>query len=125
MTTTAPSRPRLGFWAGLGWFGISTVLFRRRDPIVGSLIVTDRCNLACRHCAVAGIAYFLANAGVQPDKEAHTMHVTRGQMSGGTFVLWVTFVSFAVAVSAALGIQNALAKKAWRAEQQIPKAKIR
>lgn len=75
--------------------------------------------------AVAGIAYFLANAGVQPDKEAHTMHVTRGQMSGGTFVLWVTFVSFAVAVSAALGIQNALAKKAWRAEQQIPKAKLR
>lgn len=55
MTTTAPSRPRLGFWAGLGWFGISTVLFRRRDPIVGSLIVTDRCNLACRHCAVANL----------------------------------------------------------------------
>lgn len=55
MTTATPARPRLGFWAGLGWFGLSTVLFRRRDPIVGSLIVTDRCNLACRHCAVANL----------------------------------------------------------------------
>ncbi len=32
--------------------GARTVLLRRRDPLVGSLIVTDRCNLACRHCAV-------------------------------------------------------------------------
>jgi MoaA/NifB/PqqE/SkfB family radical SAM enzyme len=42
-------------WLELGWFGLTTVLLRRRDPIVGSLIVTDRCNLACRHCAVANI----------------------------------------------------------------------
>lgn len=41
-------------------FGLRTVLFRRRDPLIGSLILTDRCNLACRHCAVAnhtGILY--------------------------------------------------------------------
>lgn len=55
MTPATPAHSRLGFWAGLGWFGLSTVLFRRRDPIVGSLIVTDRCNLACRHCAVANL----------------------------------------------------------------------
>lgn len=42
-------------WAQLGWFGLSTVLLRRRDPIIGSLIVTDRCNLACQHCAVANL----------------------------------------------------------------------
>lgn len=42
-------------WAGLGWFGLTTILLRRRDPIVGSLIVTDRCNLACRHCGVANL----------------------------------------------------------------------
>lgn len=34
-------------------FGITTLLFHRRDPLVGSIILTDRCNLACRHCAVA------------------------------------------------------------------------
>jgi len=50
-----PARPRLKAGLALGWFGLSTLLFRRRDPIVGSLIVTDRCNLACRHCAVANL----------------------------------------------------------------------
>jgi uncharacterized radical SAM superfamily Fe-S cluster-containing enzyme len=39
----------------MGWFGLTTILLRRRDPIIGSLILTDRCNLACQHCAVANI----------------------------------------------------------------------
>ena len=42
-------------WAELAWFGLTTVLAHREDPIVGSLILTDRCNLACRHCVVANI----------------------------------------------------------------------
>ena len=42
-------------WAEMAWFGLTTVLLRRHDPIVGSLILTDRCNLACRHCVVANI----------------------------------------------------------------------
>jgi MoaA/NifB/PqqE/SkfB family radical SAM enzyme len=42
-------------WAELAWFGLTTVLTGRHDPIVGSLILTDRCNLACRHCVVANI----------------------------------------------------------------------
>lgn len=42
-------------WIELAWFGLTTVLLRRKDPIVGSLILTDRCNLACRHCVVANI----------------------------------------------------------------------
>lgn len=37
-------------------FGLTTVLLHRQDPLVGSLILTDRCNLACRHCAVANKA---------------------------------------------------------------------
>ncbi len=75
--------------------------------------------------AVASIAYVIANALVQPDKDARVAHVTRGQMSGGTFVIWVTLVAFAVGLAAALGIQNALAKKAWNAEQRIAKAIVR
>ncbi len=55
MTTAIPVRPGLRDWLGVGWFGLTTVLFRRRDPFIGSLIVTDRCNLACRHCAVANL----------------------------------------------------------------------
>lgn len=39
----------------LAYFGISTVLLRRQDPLMGSVILTDRCNLSCRHCAVGNI----------------------------------------------------------------------
>lgn len=42
-------------WLGLGWFGVRTVLTRRPRPIVGSVILTDRCNLACAHCAVSNL----------------------------------------------------------------------
>jgi len=42
-------------WAELAWFSASTVLLRRKDPIIGSVILTDRCNLHCQHCAVANI----------------------------------------------------------------------
>lgn len=33
-------------------FGIKTILFRKRNPILGTVIVTDKCNLKCRHCSV-------------------------------------------------------------------------
>lgn len=55
MSAARSVRPGLRAWLGLAWFGLTTILFRRTDPVVGSLIVTDRCNLACRHCAVANL----------------------------------------------------------------------
>ncbi len=36
-------------------FGIKTVLFRKKDPILGTVIVTDKCNLKCKHCSVNNI----------------------------------------------------------------------
>jgi MoaA/NifB/PqqE/SkfB family radical SAM enzyme len=36
----------------LGAFGISTVLFRRKKAILGTIILTDKCNLHCKHCSV-------------------------------------------------------------------------
>lgn len=36
-------------------FGVSTILFRRKDPILGTIILTDRCNLRCKHCSVNNI----------------------------------------------------------------------
>ena len=36
-------------------FGIKTVLFRKKDPILGTIILTDKCNLKCRHCSVNNI----------------------------------------------------------------------
>lgn len=36
-------------------FGIKTVLFRKKEPILGTIIVTDQCNLKCKHCSVNNI----------------------------------------------------------------------
>jgi MoaA/NifB/PqqE/SkfB family radical SAM enzyme len=39
----------------LSYLGITTVLFKRENPLLGSIILTDKCNLSCRHCAVKNI----------------------------------------------------------------------
>lgn len=39
----------------LSVFGLKTVLFKKKNPIVGSIIITDRCNLNCKHCSVSNI----------------------------------------------------------------------
>ena len=36
-------------------FGIRTILFREKKPILGTIIVTDKCNLSCKHCSVNNI----------------------------------------------------------------------
>lgn len=33
-------------------FGIRMILFRKKEPILGTIILTDLCNLRCRHCSV-------------------------------------------------------------------------
>lgn len=39
----------------LAGFGVKTILFRQKKPILGTVIVTDKCNLHCRHCSVNNI----------------------------------------------------------------------
>lgn len=36
-------------------FGIKTILFKKKLPILGTVILTDRCNLSCKHCSVNNI----------------------------------------------------------------------
>ena len=36
-------------------FGVKTILFRKKEPILGTIILTDKCNLHCRHCSVNNI----------------------------------------------------------------------
>ena len=36
-------------------FGISTIIFKRKKPVLGTIILTDKCNLKCKHCAVNNI----------------------------------------------------------------------
>ena len=46
---------KLSSFAYFAAFGVSTILFGRKDPILGTVIVTDKCNLHCRHCSVNNI----------------------------------------------------------------------
>ncbi|MCL2348541.1 MAG: radical SAM protein [Planctomycetaceae bacterium] len=36
----------------LAGFAAQIVLLRRKKPLVGTIVLTDRCNLDCKHCAV-------------------------------------------------------------------------
>lgn len=36
-------------------YGIKTVIFGKKKPVIGCIILTDRCNLSCRHCSVKNI----------------------------------------------------------------------
>ena len=37
------------------WFGIKTILFKTKKPILGTIILTDKCNLHCKHCSVNNV----------------------------------------------------------------------
>lgn len=39
----------------LSMFGVSTIVFKRKKPILGTIIVTDKCNLKCKHCVVNNV----------------------------------------------------------------------
>ncbi|KGM98300.1 metallo cofactor biosynthesis protein [Clostridium novyi A str. 4552] len=39
----------------LSGFGLKTILFKLKKPILGTIILTDYCNLSCKHCAVNNI----------------------------------------------------------------------
>jgi hypothetical protein len=65
-------------------------------------------------CAVA--TYFIATAVIQPDSEAHAAHVASRQMSGGSFVLWISGLAFCIAIWLAHGIQGNIARKKWAAK---------
>ncbi len=36
-------------------FGVKTIIFRKKLPILGTVIITDKCNLHCKHCSVNNI----------------------------------------------------------------------
>lgn len=40
-------------------FGFATMLLKRKKPILGTIILTDQCNLSCKHCAVNNISSIL------------------------------------------------------------------
>ena len=43
---------RFSSFLNFATFGVKTILFRKKDPILGTIILTDKCNLHCKHCSV-------------------------------------------------------------------------
>ena len=81
---------KLSSFAYFARFGLKTILFRKTDPILGTVIVTDRCNLHCRHCSVNNIT-----SVIHPYKQIRAEMVTLYAMGvrilffcGGETFLW-------------------------------------
>lgn len=72
------------------FFGLSTIIFKRRSPILGTIIVTDRCNLHCKHCSVNNItAVMYPYAQIMREmRQLYDMGVRILFLSGGETLLW-------------------------------------
>lgn len=71
-------------------FGIKTILFRKKDPILGTVILTDKCNLKCKHCSVNNLtAVVYPYAQIKKEMEQlYTMGVRILFFCGGETFLW-------------------------------------
>lgn len=71
-------------------FGIRTFLFRKKDPILGTVILTDKCNLHCKHCSVNNITAII-HPYSQIKKEMETLYSMGVRIlffCGGETFLW-------------------------------------
>jgi len=71
-------------------FGLSTIVFRRKKAILGTIILTDKCNLSCRHCSVnnvTGVIYPYAE--IRREMETlYRMGIRILFLCGGETFLW-------------------------------------
>lgn len=71
-------------------FGVKTILFRKREAILGTIIVTDKCNLSCKHCSVNNITAIVHPYEQIKDemKQLYDMGVRILFFCGGETFLW-------------------------------------
>ncbi|MHB1461343.1 MAG: radical SAM protein [Armatimonadota bacterium] len=71
-------------------FGISTIMFKKKNPILGTIIVTDKCNITCKHCAVSNITSVVhPYLQIQQEmKQLYEMGIRILFFSGGETFLW-------------------------------------
>lgn len=81
---------KLSSFAYFAKFGIRTIIFRKKDPIVGTVILTDQCNLSCRHCSVNNItgAMYPYRQIRQEMKQLYDLGVRILFFCGGETFLW-------------------------------------
>lgn len=72
------------------WFGLKTVITRSEKPILGTIIVTDFCNLSCRHCAVNNLnkRMYSWNNITEEMKSFYNQGIRILFLSGGETLLW-------------------------------------
>ena len=71
-------------------FGIKTVLLRGEKPILGTIIVTDQCNLRCKHCSVNNITSVMYSyRQIRAEMEQlYSMGIRILFFCGGETLLW-------------------------------------
>ncbi|MBE5951687.1 MAG: radical SAM protein [Lachnospiraceae bacterium] len=81
---------KLSAFTQFAWFGIKTILFRKKEPILGTVILTDKCNLKCKHCSVNNITA-VVHPYAQIRKEMQTLYDMGVRIlffCGGETFLW-------------------------------------
>lgn len=81
---------KLSSFAYFARFGLKTILLRQEKPILGTIILTDKCNLHCRHCSVNNITAVLYPYGQIREEMArlYAMGVRILFFCGGETFLW-------------------------------------
>ena len=71
-------------------FGIKTILLRKKEPILGTIILTDKCNLKCRHCSVNNLTAVVHpyHQITQEMKTLYDMGIRILFFCGGETFLW-------------------------------------
>ena len=71
-------------------FGVRTILLRKKEPILGTIILTDKCNLHCKHCSVNNItAEVYPYRQIQEEmRQLYDMGVRILFFCGGETFLW-------------------------------------
>ena len=81
---------KLSSFSYFAMFGVKTILFGAKKPILGTVIVTDRCNLSCRHCSVNNITALIHPYGQIKDEMQALYHMGVRILffCGGETFLW-------------------------------------
>ena len=71
-------------------FGVKTILLRQKKPILGTVIITDKCNLHCKHCSVNNITAIIhPYEQIKKEmEELYSMGVRILFFCGGETFLW-------------------------------------